>query len=193
MIIPATENFPGDSAARLHVVAAPSSKARRKAELLALYEHEFRPAARLAYLLCGDTQLADDIAHDAFARMWERWDRIDDPTRRGAYLRATVVNLAKSSHRRAATARRHQGAPSLTLVGSSTSPEDEALSNTSRPDVMAALNELPVRQRTAIVLRHWLRMTEGEIAEAMGCSVGSVRTHTARANKALAARLGGLR
>lgn len=193
MIMPATEPFPGESASRLHVVGAPSSKALRKAELLALYEHEFRPAARLAYLLCGDTQLADDIAHDAFVRMWERWERVDDPTKRGAYLRATVVNLAKSSHRRAATARKHQGAPALTLVGDARSSEDEALSHMSRPDVMAALNLLPVRQRTVIVLRHWLRMTEGEIAEAMGCSVGSVRTHTARANKALAARLGDLR
>ena len=63
----------------------------------------------------------------------------------------------------------------------------------ARPDVMAALAALSDRQRSAIVLRHWLRMTEGEIAEAMGCSVGSVRTHVARAYKALAIRLGGLR
>ena len=58
---------------------------------------------------------------------------------------------------------------------------------------MAALAALPERQRATIVLRHWLRMTEGEIAEAMGCSIGSVRTHVARAYKALAIRLGDLR
>jgi len=58
---------------------------------------------------------------------------------------------------------------------------------------MAALSTLPDRQRTAVVLRHWLRMTEGEIADAMGCSVGSVRTHIARGHQTLAQRLGGTR
>lgn len=58
---------------------------------------------------------------------------------------------------------------------------------------MAALGTLPDRQRTTVVLRHWLRMTEGEIAEAMGCSVGSVRTHVAHGHQTLAQRLGGIR
>jgi RNA polymerase sigma-70 factor (ECF subfamily) len=191
MIVQATEQIAPEPAAPLRLVTTPT--AARRAEVLALYEAHFRSTARLAYLLCGNTQQADDLTHDAFVRLWEHWDKVDDPTRRVAYLRSIVVNLANSAHRRAATARRHASAPALALVGDSTSAEDEAMHRAARPDVMAALAALPDRQRSAIVLRHWLRMTEGEIAEAMGCSVGSVRTHVARAYKALAIRLGGLR
>ena len=196
MIVPVTEPAPRDPVVPLRLVGAPARSrtvSSKRAELMALYEDEFRRTARLAYLLCGDRQLADDLAHDAFVRLWEHWDRVDDPDRRGQYLRATVVNLVRSTHRRAATARRHRGAPALTLVGDQTSAEDEAMYRSTRPDVMAALAALPERQRATIVLRHWLRMTEGEIAEAMGCSIGSVRTHVARAYKALAIRLGDLR
>ena len=187
----ATEQIAPEPAAPLRLVTTPT--AARRAEVLALYEAHFRSTARLAYLLCGNTQQADDLTHDAFVRLWEHWDKVDDPTRRVAYLRSIVVNLANSAHRRAATARRHASAPALALVGDSTSAEDEAMHRAARPDVMAALAALPDRQRSAIVLRHWLRMTEGEIAEAMGFSGGSVRTHVARAYKALAIRLGGLR
>lgn len=196
MIVPATEHVTRDSVVPLRLVGAPGrprAVSSKRSDLMALYEDEFRSTARLAYLLCGDKQLADDLTHDAFVKMWEHWDRVDDPTRRAAYLRSTVVNLVHSSHRRAATARRHQGAPALALVGDQVSAEDEAIYRSTRPDVMAALATLPDRQRSAIVLRHWLRMTEGEIASAMGCSVGSVRTHVARAHTALALLLGGHR
>ena len=63
----------------------------------------------------------------------------------------------------------------------------------ARPEVLAALEALSDRQRTAVVLRHWLGMTEGEIAEAMSCSVGMVRTHINRGHQNLALRLGGTR
>ena len=162
--------------------------------IVELYQAEFRPMARLAYLLCGDTQQADDLTHDAFVRMYEHWDRVADPTRRVGYLRSIVVNLAHSAHRRKVTARRHEFLPVL-VGGGSTSPstEDEAIWRSSRPDVVSALAALPDRQRTAVVLRHWWRMTESEIADTMGCSIGSVRTHVARGHQALALRLGGIR
>ena len=69
----------------------------------------------------------------------------------------------------------------------------EALGRGTRPDVVAALQELSPKQRGAVVLKYWLRYTEREIADALGCSIGSARTHLHRGHSALAATLGDLR
>jgi len=195
MIVQTADTPTGEPPRTLRVVRRGErvSPDERRAGLVALYEAEFRPTAKLAYLLCGNSQQADDLTHDAFVRLYEHWERVQDPSKRLAYLRAIVVNLARSAHRRDGTAERHRGAPALAEAGAARSAEDEAVWRSSRPDVMAALAELPDRQRTAVVLRHWVRMTESEIADAMDCSVGSVRTHIARGHHALAARLGDIR
>ncbi len=182
-----------DTPSMLRLVSDSTRPGSARSEIVALYETEFHGMARLAYLLCGNTQQADDLAHDAFVRLYEHWDRVNDPAKRRAYLRTILVNLAHSAHRRDSTARRYAGAPLLAVGGATTSAEDEAMWRSARPEVLAALSALSERQRTAIVLRHWLGMTEGEIAEAMSCSVGSVRTHTARGHQNLASRLGGTR
>lgn len=175
--------------------AEPStSDTARQDAVRRLYRDEYRGLARLAYLLVHDGHRADDLAHDAFAHLFERWDELRDPSKALAYLRATVVNLAHSSHRRQQTAERH-GAIPLASLGAvdATSAEEEAMGRVDRGDVLAALGTLSDRQRAAVVLRHWLRLTEGEIAEALSCSVGSVRTHLARGHAALATRLEALR
>ena len=190
---PISEFSSSEPAAMLRLVSDTTRSGSARSEIVALYEAEFHGMARLAYLLCGNTQQADDLAHDAFVRLYEHWDRVNDPVKRRAYLRTILVNLAHSAHRRDSTARRHAGAPLLAVGGATTSAEDEAIWRSARPEVVAALGTLSDRQRTAVVLRHWLGMTEGEIAEAMGSSIGSVRTHTARGHHNLALRLGGTR
>ncbi len=174
------------------VARAASDGARRQAEhaVRALYDAHYRHVARLAYLLVGDPHHAEDLAHEAFARLFASWGRLADPDRALGYLRATTVNLAHSAHRRERTRRRHLAVPAV-MAGHLTAPsaEDTALSREGRADVVVALSALPERQRTAVVLRHWLRMTEGEIADAMGCSVGSVRTHLSRGHATLAKHL----
>ena len=175
----------------LRLVSDNTRSGSARSEIVALYEAEFHGMARLGYLLCGNTQQADDLAHDAFVKLYEHWDRVNDPAKRRAYLRTILVNLAHSAHRRDSTVRRHAGAPLLAEGGATTSAEDEAMCRSARPEVLAALGALSVRQRTAVVLRHWLGMTEGEIADSMSCSVGSVRTHINRGHQNLALRLGG--
>ncbi len=155
-----------------------------------LYEQAYVSVARLAYLLVADRHLAEDLAHDAFTTLYERWADLDDESKAGAYLRATVTNLAMSSHRRKATARRHLAAVHDERA-TAASAEAEAMGRSCRPDVVAALQSLSAKQRGAVVLRYWLRYTESEIAEALGCSVGSVRTHLHRGHAALAQQLGG--
>lgn len=191
--LPTSEHSNGEQAAMLRLVSDSTPSGSARSEIVALYEAEFHGMARLAYLLCGNTQQADDLAHDAFVQLYEHWDRVNEPAKRRAYLRTILVNLAHNAHRRDSTARRHAGAPLLAVGGATTSAEDEAIWRSARPEVLAALGTLTERQRTAVVLRHWLGMTEGEIAEAMSCSIGSVRTHTARGHQKLALRLGGIR
>ncbi len=176
----------------LRLVSDNTRPGSARAEIVALYEAEFRSTARLAYLLCGNTQQADDLAHDAFVRLYEHWDRVTDPAKRRSYLRTILVNLAHSAHRRESTARRHAGAPMLAEGGATTSTEDDAIWRSARPEVLSALGTLSERQRTAVVLRHWMGMTEGEIAESMSCSIGSVRTHISRGHQSLALQLAAL-
>lgn len=191
----APELSDGESAPVLRLVDknSPAAADSARVGIVAVYETEFHGLARLAYLLCGSTQQADDLAHDAFVRLYEHWDRVNDPTKRRAYLRTILVNLVNSAHRRNFTVRRHAAAPLLTADPAATSAEDEAIWRSARPEVLTALSTLSERQRTAVVLRHWLNMTESEIAEAMGCSVGAVRTHIARGHQNLATRLEGVR
>ncbi|MBI4882737.1 MAG: sigma-70 family RNA polymerase sigma factor [Actinobacteria bacterium] len=193
MIVQAVADSPDrEPAPALRLVADNTRPGSARTEIVELYEAEFRRTARLAYLLCGNTQQADDLAHDAFLRLYEHWDRVNDPAKRRSYLRTILVNLAHSAHRREFVARRHAGAPMLMEGAATTSTEDDAIWRSARPEVLAALGTLSERQRTAVVLRHWMGMTEGEIAEAMSCSIGSVRTHIARGHQSLALQLAAL-
>jgi RNA polymerase sigma-70 factor (sigma-E family) len=154
-----------------------------------LYERRHADMVRFAAFLTGDVDAAEDVAHEAFVRVFDAWDRIDDPERAEAYLRTTVVNVVRGRHRRRATAER-QPAPHLETVSSA---EDDAIGLLHREHVLAAVAALPLQQRACVVMRHWMRMTESEIAATLDLSVGSVRTHVKRGTRALEQRLGGAR
>jgi RNA polymerase sigma-70 factor (sigma-E family) len=157
------------------------------AAVIQAYNEHYVAVARLAYLLVGDPHQAEDLAHEAFARLHTKWERLKDKDRTLPYLRTTVVNQARSVGRRERTAAKHPPPAERP----NRSAEEAAVAGLDRDAVLAALAALPPRQRAAIVLRHYLRRTEGEIAETMGCSVGTVRTHLKRANAALTTSLGG--
>jgi RNA polymerase sigma-70 factor (sigma-E family) len=155
----------------------------------ALYERNHADMVRFAAFLTGNVDAAEDVAHEAFIRVFDAWDRIEDPARADAYLRTTVVNVVRSGYRRdevaARRAERH-----LVAVPSA---EDDALGQLGRQHVLTVISSLPLQQRACVVMRHWMRMTESEIAETLGVSVGSVRTHVKRGTAALKDRLGGTR
>ena len=161
----------------------------REDEMRSLYERRHGDMVRFAAFLTGDPSLADDIAQDAFVRVFDAWDRIEDQSRIDAYLKATVVNLVRGAHRRDTVAKRH-GTPHLTVVASA---EETAMGTVGREQVLAAVAALPLRQRACVVMRHWMRMTETEIAQTLDLSVGSVRTHIKRGTKSLQGRLGDIR
>lgn len=159
-----------------------------------LYEANYRSLLRVAYLLLGSHEEAEEVVQEAFTRLVGSLWRLRRVDAAPGYLRAAVVNGARSSLRRKGVARRH--APALVVDDSGA---ERAASPPPRPDQVAehthvvsalrvALDRLPDRQRECLVLRYYLGLSEAETADAMGVAKGSVKTHHSRA----VAALGGL-
>nr|WP_225312139.1 SigE family RNA polymerase sigma factor [Microbispora cellulosiformans] len=140
---------------------------------------------RFAFLLVGDQETAEDIVQDAFAAVHRRWSRLTDHGRVLPYLRTAVLNGCRMVHRRRVIIRRFGGDRKVPFW----SAEAEALLGETRREVFLAVRALPRRQREAVVLRYYLDLSEGDIAEVMGVSRGTVKSTTSRALKTLAAKL----
>ena len=177
----------GRAGAALRVL--PPVPSDREAAVRALYEERHVELVRFATFIMGDVYAAEDVSQEAFMRVYDAWDRLDDPEKALAYLRATVVNIARGRHRHQLVVERNQQ-PRLVAVPSA---EDDAMGRVGRNAVLEAVSSLPSKQRACVVMRHWLRMTESEIAATLDVSIGSVRTHNKRGVQALQRKLGDLR
>lgn len=120
---------------------------------------------------------------DALVKTFCGFGRIRDVERIDAYLRRTVVNLCRSRIRRKATEARVNSA-SLRRAQRAEPEWDPERHETSRV-VWDAVRNLPQRQRTCVVLRYFEDLPEAEIADAMGCSVGTVKSQLAKARHKL--------
>lgn len=159
-----------------------------RGEVLAVYEAHYSAFVRLAVLLGNDRHTAEDLVHEAFVKLHSHWGRLNDRAKAPGYVRATIVNLSRGRHRRHVIGLRK----TTWGVGDAPSPEEHTLERERRDSVVAALNRLPLRQRECLVLRHYGQLTESEIADAVGVSVGSVRTHVRRGLERLQQELAGL-
>jgi RNA polymerase sigma-70 factor (ECF subfamily) len=137
---------------------------------------------RTAYLLTGSREAAQDVVQTALTRVylaWERHTQWDNPT---AYARQVVVNTVLTN------ARRHwSGELAQADIGDrelAASP-DRSGEVAERDALRRALHALPLRQRTAVVLRHYLDLSEAQTAAEMGAPVGTVKSLTARGLDAL--------
>jgi RNA polymerase sigma factor (sigma-70 family) len=120
--------------------------------------------------------------------MHGRWGRLRDDDKALAYLRQAVVNRSRSVLRHRGVVERHVRASSGTEVSP---PSDTgALEADRRVAVLDALGQLPDRQREVLVLRHYLELSEAEIADALGIARGSVKSHASRGAAALRELLG---
>jgi RNA polymerase sigma-70 factor (sigma-E family) len=138
---------------------------------------------RLAYLLTGDKELAEDLTQEAFVKMLSRFQDLRDPYAFQSYLRRTVVNLSKKHWRRLAVERRHRS-----LQGAGLSEEMVHFPDVATHDVLwDALQQLPPRQRAAVVLRFYEDLSEHQTAQVLGCSSGAAKLLVARAIKSLRA------
>ena len=88
--------------------ALPSVPSDRETAVRTLYEDRHAELVRFATFIMGDVQAGEDASQEAFARVYDAWDRLEDPDRAVAYLRATVVNLSRGRHRRRLVAERKQ-------------------------------------------------------------------------------------
>jgi len=185
---PATENMAAAEA--LPPDAFPVSGTAREEwsadrAVIELYSQHYRALVRLAALLVRDTPTAEEVVQDSFVAMHGGWQRLRDTEKALAYLRQAVVNRSRSvlRHRTVVDKNLQKAPPDMP------SAEHGALVLLERSAVVAALRELPDRQREAIVLRYYADLSEAEIATAMGISRGAVKSHTARGMTALRAAL----
>jgi RNA polymerase sigma-70 factor (sigma-E family) len=139
---------------------------------------------RLAFLLTGDVDLAEDLLQSAYARALPHWSRVHREGNPDAYLRQTMVNLRTSWWRRQRVALRPGREPAPGLLGTGGEP-DPADKVGEYQVLLAALRTLPQRQRVAVVLRHYCDLTEAQTAQTMGISVGAVKSYTSRGLAAL--------
>ena len=142
-----------------------------------LYRRHAGDAARLAYLVTGDRALAEDLAHEAFIRMFGRFRDLRNPDAFEFYLRRTIVNLARSHFRHRKVERAYlEGRGKSDLPAEARPAPDLG----ARQELWSALQSLPERQRTAIVLRFYEDLSEARTAEVMGCPVGTVKSLVSR-------------
>jgi RNA polymerase sigma-70 factor (sigma-E family) len=129
---------------------------------------------RLAFGLTGDRWLAEDIAQTALARAYVAWRRVSQADDPDAYLRRILVNVSHRRFRRRRVTEQPGDPPETPVEGPADLVGDRAA-------LLAALHELPLRQRTVIVLRYWEDLTDAQIAAILGCSPGTVRSQLSRA------------
>ncbi|NUR32246.1 MAG: sigma-70 family RNA polymerase sigma factor [Catenulispora sp.] len=146
---------------------------------------------RTAVFLVGDRHAAEDLVQISLERTARHWRRIggDNPE---AYSRKVLVNLAIDRGKKLKRGRDLPigDAADLDLLRSAAPRPDGADTDADATgDLAAGLAALPARQRAVIVLRYWCDLDEREIADTLGISAGSVKTHASRALKALHGRL----
>jgi RNA polymerase sigma-70 factor (sigma-E family) len=151
-----------------------------------LYLRHADAAVRLAYLLTGDRALAEDLVQDAFVRLAGRLAHLRDEGAFEAYLRRTVVNLARSHWRRLGVERAHleRAARAPRAQASHPDPDD-------RDALWHALGGLPPRQRAALVLRFYEDLSERQIAEILRCRPGTVKSLVSRGLARLRTQIAG--
>jgi RNA polymerase sigma factor (sigma-70 family) len=141
-----------------------------------LYRRHALDAVRLAYLLTGDAQVAQDLAEHAFVRLGWRLVHLRRADAFGAYLRKTVVNPARAHFRR----RRGERAAAIRGIATRVATEPDVA---DREAVRRALRLLPARQRIAVVLRFYEDPSYREIADVMRCRGGTVGSLLCRGHK----------
>jgi RNA polymerase sigma-70 factor (ECF subfamily) len=142
-----------------------------------LFRDEYPAIVRTAYLMLGDREAAEDVAQEAFVRLYARWRRVSRYDRPGAWVRRVAIRLA---------ARARYRRPILALLPEQPGPAEVA----ADPDLRRALLSLPANQRAAIVLHYLEDLPVAEVAGLMGCAVSTAKVHLHRARKRLAMLLG---
>jgi RNA polymerase sigma factor (sigma-70 family) len=146
------------------------------------FEDTYERLLRALYLVTGDRHEAEDLAQEAFFRVYERWERISDTANPAGYAYRVALNAHRSRLRRiAAVARRSLRRSEADQFGAA----DE------RDSIRRALAKLPKTQREALVLVEWVGLSDREASEILGVRPEAVRVRVSRARRRLREQLGG--
>jgi RNA polymerase sigma-70 factor (sigma-E family) len=169
-----------------NVPAPPGTAADPADQVTALYQAHALGLLRLAVIMLGERQAAEDVVQDAFLGLFRRWGALNDPERALAYVRSSVFNGCRTVMRKRARNRQ------FVLADQDVeSAEAQAILGEEYREVLAALRLLPDRQREAVALRYCLDMPVGEVARAMGVAEGTVKSATSRGIAAITRTLKG--
>jgi RNA polymerase sigma-70 factor (sigma-E family) len=157
--------------------------------LTSLYVREAATLVRMARFFVDDRAAAEDLVQEAFIRLSRSRDRVRDPDAATAYLRAIVLNLARDHNRRGLMSFRHRPPADP----AEPSVEDQVTGREEARAVVAALRDLPRRQRDCVVLHYYLELPVAEVATTLGLSPNSVKTHLQRGLRAMETALAGRR
>lgn len=146
-----------------------------EAEFQAFTRTRWAHLVRTAYLLTGDWHHAEDLTQTALAKAYRSWRRVSRADSPDAYVRRMLVSCNSDRFRKRRVAERLTGAlPEVAAPGDTAGQVDQ------RRTLLDALATLPTRQRAVVVLRYWDDRTEAEVAQAMGCSLGTVKSQAAK-------------
>jgi RNA polymerase sigma factor (sigma-70 family) len=140
----------------------------------AFYRDNLARIVRACALVTLDVALAEDVAAEAFVRLWSRWGQIHGPDHAGGFVFKTAMRLC------AREVRRRGRAP-----GAERGDVDEVQQALNRHEVIGSLKGLPLRQRQAVVLRDWAGFDTAEVARMLGMKESTVRVHLARGREHL--------
>ena len=170
-------------------VTVPQAGSERDRAASALFVQHYDSLRRLACFLLGDPAQAEEVVMDCFTKALARWGLVKGTHEPHAYLRRMVINRCRSKQRRRAVEARV-----TSLLGRSAEHHGVELQGVELHglalDVWDAVRALPERPRTAVLLRYLEDLKEAEIAEAMDCPLGTVKSLLSRARTRLSEELG---
>lgn len=134
-----------------------------------------RGLLRFAMVLTGDSRLCEEIVQEVLVRAYERWAHIGALEHPNAYVRRMVVNEYLSWRRK------WSRVETFDLAAHGIAQSDHADAYAERNAVLADLARLPRKQRAVLVLRYYDGLSDGEIADVLGCAAGTVRGYASRA------------
>ena len=138
------------------------------------YRANLARIVRACLLVTLDRASAEDAAAEAFARLWSKWNQIQDDDHAGGFVFKSAMRLCRRE-----VSRRRRPAPSAE------GPIDWTDRATVRQDVAGALAGLSLRQRQAVVLRDWAGFETRDVARTLGVRESTVRVHLARGRERL--------
>ncbi|MFE0701873.1 SigE family RNA polymerase sigma factor [Streptomyces sp. NPDC058872] len=180
------DGIPGPRKSAETAAAATGTTGTTVDHLTETYRAHYRSLLGLAALLLDDTASCEDVVQEAFIRVHSARKRVREPEKTLAYLRQTVVNLSRSALRRRILGLKLLSKPMPDMA----SAEEGAYEQLEREDLIKAMRGLQRRQREVLALRYFSDMTEVQVAETLGISLGSVKAYGSRGIAALRVAMG---